>query len=71
MITIDPMFTSEEIIQRLGGPSEVSKICQCSPQAVSQWFGIDHSTGVKREIPKARLMYLKLLRPDVFKQPKK
>ena len=71
MITIDLMFTSEEIIQRLGGPSEVAKICQCTPQAVSQWFGNDQATGSKREIPNARLMYLKLLRPDVFKQPKK
>ena len=65
------MLTSEEIIKRLGGPSEVAKICQCTPQAVSQWFGVDQATGGSREIPNARLMYLKLLRPDVFKHSKK
>ena len=46
------------IIEKLGGPAQVARICEIRPQAVSQW----RSTG----IPKARLMYLQLLRPDIF-----
>lgn len=40
-------------------------MCECTPQAVSQWFGVD-ADGEKRHIPRARLMYLKVIRPDVF-----
>jgi hypothetical protein len=61
----------EKIIAALGGTSEVAKLCECTPQAVSQWFGIDPETGEQREIPKARLMYLKAVRPDVFLAPAK
>ena len=61
----------EKIIAALGGTSEVAKLCECTPQAVSQWFGIDPETGEQREIPKARLMYLKAVRPDVFASPAK
>lgn len=57
---------SEKIIADLGGPSEVARLCEVEPQAVSQWFGVDKKTGEKRNIPKARLMYLKVIRPDVF-----
>lgn len=57
---------SENIIQALGGTSEVARLCKCKPQAVSQWFGIDPATGKRREIPKARLMYLQAVRPEVF-----
>lgn len=56
----------EKIILELGGASEVSRLCEVTPQAVSQWFGINPETGEKREIPKARLMFLKAVRPDVF-----
>lgn len=56
----------EKIISSLGGPSEVARICEVAPQAVSQWFGADPQTGEKRVIPKARLMFLKVVRPDVF-----
>ena len=59
-------MTSDQIIERLGGTSEVGRLCDCTPQAVSQWMGLDAS-GDQREIPKARLMYLKLLRPEVFR----
>jgi hypothetical protein len=59
------------IIEKLGGPSEVATLCECSPQAVSQWFGIDPDTGKERQIPNARLLYLKAIRPEVFKAPKK
>lgn len=52
------MKTVDEIIDALGGTVEVSELCEIAPSAVSQW----RLTG----IPKARLMYLKLLRPDLF-----
>ena len=46
------------IIDRLGGTSEVARLCGVKMPSVSEWR--------KQGIPKARLMYLKLLRPDVF-----
>ncbi|MCP4103102.1 MAG: helix-turn-helix domain-containing protein [Lentisphaerae bacterium] len=48
-----------EIIDTLGGTNAVAKLCEVRSQAVSQW----RNNG----IPKARLMYLKLARPEVFK----
>lgn len=48
------------IIDKLGGTAEVARLCEITAQAVSQW----RDDG----IPKARLMYLTLLRPDVFKK---
>jgi hypothetical protein len=62
---------SENIIQALGGTSEVARLCKCRPQAVSQWFGVDPTTGKQREIPKARLMYLQAIRPKVFVRKEK
>ena len=47
-----------QIIDALGGTTEVARICDIEPQAVSLWR--------TRGIPQARLMYLRLLRPDVF-----
>lgn len=47
------------VIDLLGGTNKVAELCEVKPQAVSQW----RTHG----IPGARLMYLKLLRPDVFK----
>jgi hypothetical protein len=49
---------ANKIIDALGGTSAVSEICQVTTGAVSQW----RNDG----IPAARLMFLKLLRPDVF-----
>ena len=60
---------SEIIIKRLGGTNEVARICECTPQAVSQWFGIDPITKRPRTIPKARVLYLKAVRPDAFEEP--
>lgn len=51
-----------QIIDSLGGTAEVSRICEVSAQAVSQW----RQDG----IPKARLMYLRAIRPDVFADEK-
>lgn len=50
--------TDSEIIDRLGGTSEVARICQIKPPSVSEW----RATG----IPSARRQYLELLRPEVF-----
>ena len=50
-----------EIIDALGGSSAVAVLCEVTVGAVSQW----KTDG----IPKARLMYLKVIRPDVFVKP--
>jgi hypothetical protein len=47
-----------EIIQRLGGPTKTAALCEVTTQAVSQWQ--------QNGIPKARLQFLRLARPDVF-----
>lgn len=46
------------LIERLGGPTAVARLCEVTPQAVSQW----RDNG----IPKPWEKYLRLLRPDVF-----
>jgi hypothetical protein len=46
------------VIDRLGGTSETARICEVAPASVSEWR--------KNGIPQARLMFLKLARPDVF-----
>lgn len=46
------------VIDALGGTNEVARLCEVTPQAVSQW----RADG----LPKARSQYLRLLRPDVF-----
>ena len=51
-------MSDSDVIDKFGGTNEVARICDISPQAVSQWR--------KDGIPPARVMYLKLLRPDVF-----
>ena len=63
-------MNSKQIIEKLGGSTAVASLCETTPQAVSQWFGIDPKTGEEREIPKARLMYLQAVRPKVFRQLK-
>lgn len=50
--------TDSEIIDRLGGTTEVARICQIKPPSVSEW----RSTG----IPSARRQFLALLRPEAF-----
>jgi hypothetical protein len=47
-----------KIIDEIGGTSEVARLCEVEPPSVSEW----RKTG----IPRARLMFLKLARPDVF-----
>jgi len=50
---------SNKIIDSLGGTSEVARIFNVRPPSVSEW----RKTG----IPESRLMFLRLLRPDLFK----
>jgi hypothetical protein len=63
-------MTSDDIIARLGGTAAVARIFDCFPQAISQWKGRDKD-GNQREIPKARLMYLKAVYPEVFIERRK
>ncbi len=55
-------MSDSKTIDALGGTAKVAALCQVSSAAVSQW----RESG----IPKARLMYLRLARPEVFKEPK-
>lgn len=64
MLTMTGMERNHDdslLIDALGGTTSVAVLCEVEPQAVSQWR--------KNGIPQSRLMYLKLLRPDVFGAP--
>lgn len=56
-----------EIIDALGGTFRVAELCEVRPPSVSDWR--------KQGIPKARLMFLRIARPEVFEvldgQPEK
>ena len=47
-----------EIIDALGGTFRVAELCEVRPPSVSDWR--------KQGIPKARLMFLRIARPEVF-----
>ena len=49
---------NSKIIDALGGTVAVADICGVKPPSVSEWRKVG--------IPPARLMYLRLLRPEVF-----
>ena len=51
-------MTPSEIIDALGGTFEVARLCEVRPPSVSEWR--------HKGIPRARLMFLRLARPDVF-----
>lgn len=51
---------TKTIIARLGGTAKTAELCQVTSGAVSQW--------IHDGIPRARLMYLKAVRPAVFKE---
>ena len=55
---MDKELTPSEIIDALGGTSATARLCKVSPAAVTPWR--------TKGIPEPRLMYLKLLRPDLF-----
>ena len=46
------------VIDALGGTGAVAQLCEVTDAAVSQWR--------KDGIPKARLQYLRLAKPEVF-----
>jgi hypothetical protein len=46
------------IIDRLGGTSETARLFEIKPPSVSEWR--------KNGIPKARLLFLRVARPDVL-----
>lgn len=52
---------ANQIIDALGGTAETARICEVSMPSVSEWRSKNH-------IPAARLMFLRLLRPDVFSE---
>lgn len=54
-------MTPSQIIDAFGGTAKMAALCQVRSPSVSEW---KHNG-----IPKARLMYLKLLRPDLFQAP--
>lgn len=56
---IDPNI----IIDGLGGTSKTAEMFEIAPASVSDWR--------KNGIPKPRLMYLKLARPDLFNNESK
>lgn len=51
---------SNSVIDALGGTSAVARLCHVKPPSVSKW----RTSGIQD----ARLMYLGLLRPDVFEK---
>ena len=55
---MSPNVTPDEIIDALGGTSEVARLCEIQPPSVSGWR--------KLGIPKAQLNFLRLARPAVF-----
>jgi hypothetical protein len=58
-------MTHSEIIDALGGTSKVAELCEVTTGAVSQWRD--------DVIPRARLLFFKAIRPDLFQdqeQPK-
>jgi hypothetical protein len=58
MDTLNP----NQIIDRLGGTSETARLCEVQPASVSEWR--------LKGIPKARLMFLQAVRPEVFGLPR-
>jgi hypothetical protein len=51
-------MNAKHIIKSLGGVAATARLCEVSNAAVSQWSD--------NGIPKPRLMYLRLARPDIF-----
>ncbi|WP_180188107.1 Cro/CI family transcriptional regulator [Achromobacter insuavis] len=59
---MDHRHPDNQIIDAFGGTVALAKVCECEPQAVSQWR--------RSGIPKARRQYLRALRPDLFASAK-
>ena len=54
----------EKIMITLGGTSAAARFFEVNPSAISQWKKANH-------IPRARLKWLKVMRPDLFRGEKK
>lgn len=52
------IMTDSEIIDEMGGTSEVARMFEIDPASVSEWR--------KKGFPKARVMTLRLMRPDLM-----
>lgn len=52
------VMSANDIIDLLGGTSAVARLCEVSPQAISQW----RASG----IPKPWEKYLRAVKPEVF-----
>lgn len=55
---MDTQLDPSTIIDRLGGTSATARLCEVQPPSVTEW----RTNG----IPKARLMFLQAIRPEVF-----
>lgn len=53
-------MTPSEIIDALGGTFRVAELCEVKPPSVSEWR--------KHGIPRARLMFLRVAKPEVFRE---
>jgi hypothetical protein len=54
---LDVRHADSALIDRMGGTVEVARLCEVTPQAVTQWR--------RAGIPHPRRMYLAVVRPDV------
>lgn len=52
------MHPDSEIIDLLGGTTAVAKLCEIKAGSVSEWR--------RKGIPRARVLYLRVIRPDAF-----
>lgn len=52
------LHTDSKLIDLLGGTGTVAALCDVKPPSVSEWR--------QKGIPKARLMFLRLAKPEVF-----
>jgi hypothetical protein len=55
---MQPLHPHSEVIDRMGGSTEVARLCRIRPQAVSQWR--------RYGIPQAREDFLRLVKPGAF-----
>lgn len=60
MLNEKPDPEANRVIDALGGTAAVAKLCEVNMQAVSQWR--------RNGIPDARRQYLRVLRPDIFRE---
>ena len=57
-------YDANEVIDRLGGTAAVAKMFRIRAPSVSEW-------RARNTIPKARLMFLEAMYPELFNSPDK